>query len=105
MVFDDWPTLRSALEQFRAIPAAHPEFGDWTPALDDLDPFRDGQATRRLGAYIGWVYEALKDGASTEVAVASASTRFVQRWGEPGVGRALVLSGGNHSADRFGQGG
>jgi hypothetical protein len=104
VVFDDWPTLRRALEQFRAAPTAHPEFGDWGPVLDDLDPFRDGQATRRLGAYIGLVYEALKDGASTEVAVASASTRFAQQWGEPRVGRACVLSGGTHSADRFGQG-
>lgn len=91
VVFDDWPSLRAAVERYRASPHAQPGFGDWTPGLDDLDPFRDGQAARRLGRYIGWVYAALKDGAAPDAAVAAASERYARQW-DP-IPRGRVVEG------------
>ncbi len=82
IIFEGWESLRLAVEKFRDAPSSHPEFGDWTPGLHELDPFRDGQASVRLGLYTGWVYDALKQGASMESALSSAGERFAQRWGD-----------------------
>jgi hypothetical protein len=82
VVFDDWESLCAAVEQYRAAPEVHPEFGDWSPGLNDLDPFQDGQASLRMGLYIRWVYDALKRGASKEAALRMATDKFEQRWGK-----------------------
>ncbi|MDA1129127.1 MAG: hypothetical protein O2913_10575 [Chloroflexi bacterium] len=73
VVFDDWVSLREAIERYRNNPSANPEFGDWSPAIDDLDPFRDGQAGRRMGRYVGQIYESLKRGDSKAEAMAAAA--------------------------------
>ena len=80
VVFEEWESLRVAVERYRSRPAAYPEFGDWSPALNDLDPFQDGQASMRMGLYLSWVYEALKEGASKQDALALASKQFAERW-------------------------
>lgn len=81
VVFDDWDTLRAAVEEYRASPQEHPEFGDWSPGIDTMDPFRDGQATLRMGSYIQWVYDALQLGSSQQAALAIAGEKFTRRWG------------------------
>lgn len=81
MVFPNWPSLRHALEQYRAQPEAQPNFGQWLEGLEELDPFQDGQAGVRMGAYIRWIYEALNRGATPQGAIALASEQFAQRWG------------------------
>ena len=72
VVFDGWVPLARALAAFRADPDANSSFGDWTPALDALDPARDGQATLRMGSYILALWRALRDGADTRTAVERA---------------------------------
>ena len=81
VVFEDWKSLRKAVERYRRMPEGYPEFGDWSPALDDLDPYRDEQASLRMGLFISWVYEAVKQGMDKNDAIALASQRFEERWG------------------------
>jgi len=80
VVFGDWPSAHTAIEQYRSSPVSSPEFGDWSPGLDDLDPFRDGKASVRLGQYIGWLSEALKQGASPQEALERAGKQYTQAW-------------------------
>lgn len=87
VVFDSWKQLRVAVEEYRSAPEAHPEFGDWSPGLDDFDPFQDGQASLRMGLYIRWVYEALKQGVPKQAALATAAEQYRQRWGMVVAGR------------------
>lgn len=94
VVFDDWESLRVAVERYRTAPEAHPEFGDWSPGLSDLDPFRDGQASLRMGLHVRWVYEALKQGASKRTALAVAAEQFAQRWGDASINSAKLLEAG-----------
>ncbi len=82
VVFDNWSSLRTMVEKYRAAPEAYPGFGDWSPGLDAFDPFQDGQASLRMGSYIRWVYEALKQGAAKETALAVVAEKFKQRWGD-----------------------
>jgi hypothetical protein len=82
VVFDNWNTLKAAIEQYRSSADAYPELGDWSLMLRDFDPFQDGQATLRMRHYLHWVCEAFKQGASKETALKTAAEKFSQRWGQ-----------------------
>ncbi len=98
VVFNDWKSLRDALEQYRSAPDAHRQFGDWSPGLNDLDPFQDGHAAVRIGRYISWVYGALNAGAAPQQALGIASDRFAQRWGAVSCGRSGFTQGSSLKA-------
>ena len=94
VVFEDWVSLRAAIEQYRAAPEANPDLGNWSPGINDFDPFQDGQASLRMGHYIQWIYEALKKGASRQDALSMAAERHKQRWGHATTDRPEVLEAG-----------
>ena len=75
-VFDDWPSLREAVERYRADPEGYPELGDWSPGIHKIDPFRDGNASLRIGLYVGLVFEALKGGAGKGEALSEAAEKY-----------------------------
>ena len=58
-----------------------PGFGDWTPMLDELDPFRDGRAAERMGTYIQWLLEGFNNGLDRETVMADAAERYTSQWG------------------------
>lgn len=78
VIFEEWSSLKDALKLFRNSPESHPEFGDWSPGIDGLDQFRDGQASVRMGKYIGEIYKAIVGGATKEQALATAADWYTQ---------------------------
>ena len=80
VLFSDWKSLRLAVEKYRTNPEAYPEFGNWSPQLNTLDPYQDGKASLRMGSYIGWVYNALKQGEPKQAALESANNKFQSQW-------------------------
>lgn len=81
VVFRDWDSLWDALSSYRRDPSSLPGFGDWSPLLHHMDPFRDGQGARRIGSYLGWLVEGLEGGLSREAAMGLARQRYAQIWG------------------------
>ncbi len=81
VVYDNWEALRGALEQYRNKSNLTSLFGDWSLGLPALDPFQDGLAGLRMGLYIRWIYEALKQGIPKRAALERATDQFAQRWG------------------------
>lgn len=76
VVFDSWAALARSLMAYRADPAAHSTFGDWpAAALDELDPFRDGRAARRMGEHVVALWRALRDGGDARTAIERADAR------------------------------
>lgn len=92
VLFEDWPSVRAVVEQFRAAPEEHRSVGDWSPGIDTYDPYRDSQAGLRVGLFIQWLHESLLAGAQPERAVAHALTQFASRWPADGL-RARQASG------------
>ena len=82
MVFKEWDTLWRAWEEHWKSPGGIPGFGDWSPMLDELDPFRDGRAAERMGNYLKWLIEGLKAGLDRETVMADAAERYSARWGQ-----------------------
>ena len=83
VVFIDWPTLWQACQAYRANPAkSAPGFGDWTPLLNEMDPFRDGRAAERMGTYLHWLIEGFTRGLSRETVLADVADRYCKLWGQ-----------------------
>jgi hypothetical protein len=81
VVFQDWPMLLDALMMHWKEPGSIPHFGDWSPLLDQLDPFRDGRAAERMGTYLHWMIQGLEQGVSRDTVLADAAECYGKKWG------------------------
>jgi len=81
VVFRQWEDLWKACLEHWSSPGGAPGFGDWTPLLDELDPFRDGRASERMGTYLHWLIQGFKDGQDRETVLADAAERYCRQWG------------------------
>jgi len=81
IVFDDINELMEIMRRFKQDPESEPHFGDFSGMLNQLDPFRDGQAGKRAGAYMRWFLEAVDSGRRREDALQSANERYSAAWG------------------------
>ncbi len=81
VIFNDMESLWTSLhEHWSKRPI--PRFGDWTPIIEDLDPFRDGKAAYRMTTYLHWLIQGFKQGLDREIIMADAAERYCKEWGE-----------------------
>lgn len=81
VVFNKWDTLWDALQEHMNSVNGMPGFGDWSSMIDELDPFRDGKASDRMGTYLKWILEGFKDKKSRDNILADAAERYCKKWG------------------------
>ena len=79
-IFHTWDELKRAVDEMREIGVSE-ALGDWNNIIDEMDPFRDGGASRRMGRYIGSVLSSLQNGADREAALSDASAAYEAEWG------------------------
>jgi hypothetical protein len=82
VVFTDWESVWSAFDEYRNSNGSMTGFGDWSSLLDKIDPFRDGRAAERIGAYLKWLLGGFKAGLSRDTVMADAAERYTKRWGK-----------------------
>jgi hypothetical protein len=58
-----------------------PGLGDWSPIINDLDPFRDGRAAERMGNYLHWLIQGFEQGLDRDTIMADAAERYCKQWG------------------------
>lgn len=78
-VFNEWPHLWEACLSFWN--KGH-KIGDWSPLLNELDPFRDGNAAGRIGQYLTLLYAGLKAGRPRQQVLDDAAEEYVKKWGK-----------------------
>jgi hypothetical protein len=81
IIFEDIDRLIGALKIFKSKRDTSSSLGDWTPFLDELDPFRDGKAGERMGSYIRWCTEGFDAGLDREQVMQKANALYAERWG------------------------
>ena len=81
VVFTDWKELWETCLRHWCAPDGVLGFGDWSPMLDELDPFRDGRAAERMGTYIQCLIEGFQAGLDRETVMADAADRYCAKWG------------------------
>ncbi len=85
IVFDSLDDLFSAIQKYREHPESIPGFGDVSDWVKDRDPFKDGNASLRMGQYISWLFEKLKEGGTREDALEYANLKYAELWGKENV--------------------
>ncbi len=82
IVFTSWPEIWQACLNFWQRPEDFRGILNWSDILNELDPFRDGRAAERLGTYLKWLLEGLKEGHDREEVMANAAARYAKQWGK-----------------------
>ncbi len=81
VVFKNWPeTIEAVMDHFQT-PSGIPGFGDWSNIIQELDPFRDGHAARRMGTYLHRLIQGFDQGLDRETVMADAAEMYIQEWG------------------------
>jgi len=80
VVFDSLDDLFSAIRRYRENPISVPGFGDLSDWVKDRDPFKDGNASLRMGQYISWLFEKFKEGRTRENAIEYANQKYAELW-------------------------
>ena len=80
LLFYDLESLASAIESHKEDPGRS-ALGDFTPVMDDLDPFRDGRAGERIENYLHWLLEAFDAGYGRDAAIEQANQQYARAWG------------------------
>ena len=81
-VFYDPESLKEAVLGYFNDPESNPLLGDVSSILDQLDPFRDGKASQRIGEYVTWYIENLSKNLSKDEALRKATKKYAEKWGE-----------------------
>jgi hypothetical protein len=80
-VFDDWEKMWNVIkENFDTNKI--PLLGDWSPIIDDIDPFRDGKAAYRMNTYLNWLLEGFKKGLARDDVLEMTAERYASEWGD-----------------------
>ncbi len=81
VVFKNWSdTIDSIMEHFNH-PKGIPGFGDWSNVITDLDPFRDGNAAKRMGTYLLGLNSGFEKGLDRDKVLADAAEKYANEWG------------------------
>ncbi len=81
VAFPDYENLWNVLQQHWKSENGIPGLGDWSPLLDDFDPFRDGRAAERMGDYLHALLNGLVQGIDREIVMADVAEMYAKRWG------------------------
>jgi len=80
-VFNDPESLKEAVLEYYNDPDSNPLLGDVSSILDQLDPFRDGNASQRIGEYVTWYLESLDQKLNKDEAMKAATDKYSKKWG------------------------
>ena len=81
VVFDNWLQCIDALLTHLKSKKGIEGFGDWSSIVNDLDPFRDGLAAKRIGTYLNWMVKDFDAGFNREDVLKRAAKRYAEAWG------------------------
>ena len=73
--------LKNAVLEDTENPESNPTLGHVSPILDQLDPFRDGKASQRIGEFVAWYLEKLDGDSDFDDAVRYATDKYAEKWG------------------------
>ena len=82
MIFRDWDSaFVAALDHFQTE-GGIPGLGDWGDFINEVDPFRDGRASFRVGTFLKEVLIGLENNRDRDVVLADAVEHYARKWGK-----------------------
>jgi len=81
IVFKDWPSAMDTVMDHFSSEKSIPGFGVWgDDFLDELNSFRDGKPSYRIGIYLKWLIDGFDQGLNRETIMADAAQRYTEAW-------------------------
>lgn len=80
VVFDNLDDLFSVIKQHRENSDGVAGFGDLSGWTKDRDPYKDGNASLRMGQYLNWLLEKFDEGKTREEAIEYANSKYKELW-------------------------
>lgn len=81
IIFDDLELLWEKITLFRSSPDSVPGFADFSPFLDQIDPFRDGKSAERMGTYIKCLFDQMCRDVKKDQAINYANKMYQEQYG------------------------
>ncbi len=81
IVFNDLDTMMQSIQQFKNRNNNSDGFADYSFSLKDIDPFRDGRASERVGFFMKWLLDEFDKGKYSQQVVEKAVERYRTEWG------------------------
>jgi hypothetical protein len=81
VLFYDSEVMLDSIKKFKDNPCQPNGFADWSGILKDNDPFRDGQANKRIGLYLKKLLDGFAAGLSKEKAIVQANHMYTAKFG------------------------
>ena len=82
VVFNNWPETIIAIRDYFNTNKSNLEFGDWSPIINDLDPFQDGKASQRMGEYLHLILNGFEQGLNRNQVMLNAAEIYSKKWGK-----------------------
>ena len=58
-----------------------PRLGNWSPLLDEMDPFRDGRGAERMETYFDWLIKGFDQGLNRDTVLQMQQETIVNSGG------------------------
>ena len=81
VIFPDLKMMLDTLKEYKNDPLIHPQLGDWSDKLHELDPFCDEKGSQRIGTFIRWIQEGYNAGKDRDIIIESANKKYAESWG------------------------
>lgn len=81
IIFDDINRMMSAMKRYKSNRNSVPRLGDWSEYINEVDPFRDGRASERIGTYLRWCLEGFVANKRRDDVVNQANDKYALQWG------------------------
>ena len=81
VVFDDLDQMMRALKRYKVDPANELGLGDFSPFIEQVDPFRDGMAAERIGSFISCLLAGFDAGMDRNQTFDQANVFYGSSWG------------------------
>ena len=82
VIYNNWEEALTATMNYFKKPSENSEFGDWSNCIDELDPYRDGLAAKRIGDFLQSLREGFNQGLQRDEVMQKAYENYAKSWGK-----------------------
>ena len=82
VIFSNWDDLIKEMNSYFNSKQSLNTFGDWSKIINDFDPYRDGEASMRMGDYLNDLIVNLNKGFKNDDCIDIANKNFIKMWGK-----------------------
>jgi len=81
IVYNDIGKMFKAIKELKNHMPDSDSTGDYSFILGDIDPYRDGKSSERIGSFVNWLLESFNNDEDGQQALEEAVAKYSSSWG------------------------